>query len=126
MNHGLSFWVTMASNDSPCATVLLSCMSVTLVYCSQTVEWIKMLLSTEVGLSPGDIVLDVDQLPHERGTAAPSFRSVSIVAKWSPVSAVAELLLLSQPSLLELLPGWLCSQNRPLGIIGAVTVVNCQ
>jgi len=30
-----------------------------LVYCGQTVGWIKMPLGTEVGLGPGDIVLDV-------------------------------------------------------------------
>jgi len=32
----------------------------TLVYCGQTVGWIKMPLGTEVGLGPGDIVLDED------------------------------------------------------------------
>jgi len=35
----------------------LSCLSVTLVYCGQTVGWIRMPLGTEVGLGPGDIVL---------------------------------------------------------------------
>jgi len=39
-------------------TVVLSCLSVTLVYCGQTVGWIKMPLGNEVGLSPGHIVLD--------------------------------------------------------------------
>jgi len=38
----------------------LSYLSVTLVYCGQTVGWIKMPLGTEVGLGPGDIVLDGD------------------------------------------------------------------
>jgi len=32
-----------------------------------------MSLGTEVGLGPGDIVLDGDQLLPERGTAAPLF-----------------------------------------------------
>jgi len=42
--------------------------------------WIEMLLGTEVGLGPGYFVLDGDQLPRERGTAAlPSFRPISIV-----------------------------------------------
>jgi len=54
---------------------VLSChvllLSVTLVYCGQTVGWIKMKLGMEVGLSPGDIVLDGDPDPPERGTAAP-------------------------------------------------------
>jgi len=31
--------------------------------------------------------------PHERGTAAPTFRPMSFVAKQSPISATAELLL---------------------------------
>ena len=35
-----------------CCTV---CLSVTLVYCGQTVGWIKMPLGTKVGLSPSDI-----------------------------------------------------------------------
>jgi len=41
-------------------TVVLSVLSVTLVYCGQTVGWIKMPLGTQIGLSPGDIVLDGD------------------------------------------------------------------
>jgi len=49
---------------------------VTLVYCGQTVGWIKMLLVTEVGLGPGDIVLDGDPAPpHENGhSSSPTFR----------------------------------------------------
>ena len=50
---------------------------------------------TEVGLGPGDIVLDGDPAPlTERGTAAASFRPMSIAAKRSTISATAELLLL--------------------------------
>jgi len=37
------------------------CLSVTLVYCGQTAEW--MPLGTEVGLGPGNIVLDGDPAP---------------------------------------------------------------
>ena len=33
------------------------------VYCGQTTAWIKMVLGTEVGLSPGDFVLDGDPAP---------------------------------------------------------------
>ena len=44
-----------------------------------------MLLGTEVGLSPGHIVLDGElgtHLPHsERGTGAPTFEPMSIMAK---------------------------------------------
>jgi len=31
-----------------------------LVYCGQTVGWIKMKLGTKVGLGPGHVVLDGD------------------------------------------------------------------
>ena len=43
-------------------------LSVPLVYCGQTVGWIKMKLGMEVGLSPSYIVLDSD--PPKRGTLA--------------------------------------------------------
>jgi len=49
-------------------------MSVTLVYCGQTIRWIKMKLGMQyVSLGPGHIVLD--------GDTAPQF-SAHIVAKW--------------------------------------------
>ena len=67
-------------------------LSVTLVYCGQTVGWIKMKLGMEVVHGPGDIVLDGDPAPLKRDTAAPTFRPMSIVAKRSPISATAELL----------------------------------
>ena len=38
-------------------------MGITLVYCGQTVGWIKMPLGTEIGLGPGDIVSDGDPAP---------------------------------------------------------------
>jgi len=34
------------------------------VYCGQTVRWIKLPLSTEVGLGPGDTALDGHPAPH--------------------------------------------------------------
>jgi len=55
-------------------TVVLSCvycpvLSVTLVYCGQTVGWIKMKLGMQVGLGPGHM-LDGDPAPlSQRGTA---------------------------------------------------------
>jgi len=52
----------------------------------------KMPLGTEVGLGPGDIVLDGDPDPSEWGTTTPTFQPMSIVAKRSPISATAELL----------------------------------
>jgi len=70
------------------------CLSVTLVYCGQTVGWIKMPLGTELGLGPGDIVLDWHPAPPAKGHSTPTFRPMSIVAKRSPISATAELLFL--------------------------------
>jgi len=35
-------------------------LSLTLVYCGQTVGWIKMKLGTQVGFGPGHVVLDED------------------------------------------------------------------
>jgi len=62
---------------------VLSCLSVTLVYCGQTVGWLKMKLGMQVGLGPGHIVLDRDPAPlHKKGTEPPNFRPMSIVAKW--------------------------------------------
>jgi len=45
----------------------------------------------EVGLSPGHIVLDGN--PANPSKKAANFRPMSIVAKWSPISATAEHLL---------------------------------
>jgi len=90
------FLATVTSNGSPYATDRYPvCSSVTLVYCGrQTVEWIKMPLGTEVHLGPGHIVLDRDPTPAtERGTAAPTFRPMSIVAKRTPNSVTAEFFL---------------------------------
>jgi len=51
------------------------------VYCGQTAGWIKMALGTLVRPGLGQIVLDGDRAPpRERGTAALSLRSMSIVA----------------------------------------------
>jgi len=59
-------------------TVVCPVRSVTLVYCGQTVGWIKMKLAVDIGLSAGHVVLD--GLP-KRGTAA-NFRPMFVVAKW--------------------------------------------
>jgi len=42
-----------------------------LVYCGQTVGWIKMQLGTEVGLGSGHIVLDGDPTPLPKGAKPP-------------------------------------------------------
>jgi len=47
------------------------CLTITLVYCGQAVGWTKMPFGAEVGLGPGDIVLDGDPAPPtERDTTA--------------------------------------------------------
>ena len=55
-------------------TVVCPILSVTLVYYGQTVGWIKMKLGTQVGLSPGHIVLDRDPPPPPQRGTAPNFR----------------------------------------------------
>ena len=50
------------------------------VYCGQTAGWINTPLGTEVDLGPGHFVLDGFPAIGERGTAAPSFRPMPIVA----------------------------------------------
>jgi len=53
---------------------VLSCLSVTLVYCGQPVRWIKMKLGVQVGLGPDHIVLDGDPAPPpQKGAEAPIF-----------------------------------------------------
>ena len=49
----------------------LSVLSVTLVYCGQSVGWIMMPLGTEVGLGPGDTVLDGDPAPPKKRHSSP-------------------------------------------------------
>jgi len=49
------------------------------------VGWIKMKLSTQVGLGPGHIVIDWDpaELPlPQTGAKPPSFLPISVVAEW--------------------------------------------
>jgi len=60
------------------------CPSVMLVYCGETVGWIKIKLGMQVSLGPFHIVLDGDPatLPQEGGHNCPSFRFMSIMAKW--------------------------------------------
>jgi len=56
-----------------------------------------MPLGIEIGLGTGHIVLDGDLAPLPQSGAScatPKFRSMPIVAKWSPTSATAEHLVL--------------------------------
>ena len=52
---------------------VLSCLSVTLVYCGQMVGWINIILRSQVGLGPGDTVLDGDPAPPPQRGTAPQF-----------------------------------------------------
>ena len=65
------FWATVCKTVRPMLSdhdcpVLSVCLSLTLVYCGQTVGWIKMKLGTEVGLGPGHIVLHGDPVPRKK------------------------------------------------------------
>ena len=65
-------------NRSPCAIGPFSCLSVlsvTFMYCGQTVGWIKIPLGTEVCLGSGDFVVDEDPDPPSQkgGTQPPIF-----------------------------------------------------
>jgi len=86
-----SFWATVCKTVRPmlsdrCLSVCLSVcpvLSLTLVYCGQTVGRIKMKLGRQVGLGPGHIVLDGDSAPAPpKGAEAPNFWPVSVAAKW--------------------------------------------
>jgi len=62
--------------------MMMSVLSVTLVYCGETVGRIKMKFGVQVGLDPGHIVLDVHPAPPPQKGTAPNFRPVPVVAKW--------------------------------------------
>ena len=70
------------------------CLAVTLMYCGQTVGWIKMKLGIVVGLGPCDIVLGGNPAPPGKGAQQPPhFSGHDCAAKRSLISATAELLL---------------------------------
>jgi len=66
-------------------TVVLSCpvsLSVTLVYCGQTVRWIKTPLGTEVGLGADHIALDGDPAPPPKKGGTPPIFGPCQAAGW--------------------------------------------
>ena len=68
-----SFWATVCKSSRPMLSdrcPVCPVPPVTLVYCGQTAEWIKMPLSTEIGLDPGDTVSDGDPALPKRGRTA--------------------------------------------------------
>jgi len=72
------YWATVCKTVclyaiGPLSSPVLSCLSVMLVYCGQTVGRIKMKLSKLVGLGIGHIVLDGDPAPPHKGHSPPQF-----------------------------------------------------
>ena len=71
----------------------------TLVYCGQTAEWIKIPLGRDVDLSPGHIVLDGDPAPppqKKNGGTAPQFSAhvcCGQTAGWSKRPLGTEIVL---------------------------------
>ena len=52
-------------------------------YCGQTAACMKMPLGTELGLGPGNFLLDGDPAPPPpKGHRSPNFRPISVAAKW--------------------------------------------
>ena len=83
----------MLSDHCP---VCLYCLSVTLVYCDQTIGWFKMTIDMQVGLGPGHIVLDGDPDPLPSKGHSPQFsahiccRQMAGWIKMPSSSAIAE------------------------------------
>jgi len=74
-------WATVCKTVRPMLSDrCLSCLSVTLVYCGQTLGRLKMKLGTQVGLGPCHIVLNGTYLP-QKGHAPPNFWPMSVLAK---------------------------------------------
>jgi len=68
------FWATVCKTVRPMLSdYCLFLLSVTLVYCGETVEWIKMKLGIMVGLGPGQILLDGDAALPAKGAQPPIF-----------------------------------------------------
>jgi len=69
------FWATVCKTVRPmlsdrCLSCLSVCLSITLVYWVQKVEWTKMKLGMQVRIGPGHTVLDGHPAPlPQRGTA---------------------------------------------------------
>ena len=77
LNHPIHFWATVCKTVRPMLSdrcpVCLCCLSVTFVHCGQTVRRIKMKLGTQLGLGPGQIVLDGDPAPPPAKGHSPQF-----------------------------------------------------
>ena len=89
----------------PVCLSVLSCLSVTMMYCGQTIGWIKTKLGMAVGLRPGHTVLGGDQPPFPKGAQPPypNFRLMFVAKRldelkchlvWRWASAQATLCLI--------------------------------
>jgi len=73
-----NFWATVCKTVRP----MLSDLSVTLVYYGQTAGWIKIKLATELGLSPGHIVLDGNPAHTPKGAQPSALVHYGQTAGW--------------------------------------------
>ena len=105
----------------------LSVLSVTLVYCGQTVGWIKMKLGMQVGLGHGQIVLDGDPAPPPQRDTAPNFRPICCgqMAGWIKMPLGTKvglgpgyLVLRGDPAPLSKRERSLIPNFRPMSIVG--------
>jgi len=85
---------------SVCLSVL-SVLFVTLVYCGQTVGWIKMKLGTEVGRGPGHIVLDGDPAPLSIGHSPTLFGPCLLWPKDRPSQLLLSTCMFSHVSVIS-------------------------
>jgi len=67
------------------------------ICCGEMAGWIKMPLGMEVGLGPGDFMLDVDYAPQNGGGAAPTFGSCGQTAAWIKLALGMEVGLFPRP-----------------------------
>jgi len=69
-----------------------------------------MPLGMEVGLGPDDTVLDGDPAPPMKRAQQPppNFWPTSIVAKWSPISATVELVIIENFAMLLICGSLFC------------------
>jgi len=87
----VDFWATVSKTVRPmqsdhcpdCLHVCLVCLSVTFMYCGQTVGYIKMKLGMEVGLGSSHIALygNLAAPPPKKRGHSPQFWPMSVVAK---------------------------------------------
>jgi len=119
----MRFWANVVKQFALCyQTVVclsvLSVLSVTLMYCGQTVEWIKMKLGMQVGLGPGHIVLDGDPAlapPKGHSSQFSAHICCGQMAGWIKMSLVMEVGLGQGDFVLDGDPALLPKKGRRAG-----------